>query len=82
MILQKRKKLVITGRSDRDMYINARKQLGKDGFMDTWQLSEIGINSVIKKSSENQYQRCGHDKRRRDELWKVEDRNCREYFHG
>ena len=73
---------MITGRSDRDMYINARKQLGKDGFMDTWQLSEIGINSVIKKSSENQYQRCGHDKRRRDELWKVEDRNYREYFQG
>ena len=36
MILQKKKKLVITGRSDKDMYIDARKhQLGKDGFMNT-----------------------------------------------
>ena len=31
---------MITGRSDRDMYLNARKQLGKDGFMNTWQLPE------------------------------------------
>ena len=31
---------MITGKSDRDMYISARKQLGKDGFMNTWQLSE------------------------------------------
>ena len=37
MILQKKKKkLVITGRSDKDMYIDARKQqLGKDRFMNT-----------------------------------------------
>ena len=36
MILQKKKKLVITGRSDKDMYTDARKQqLGKDGFMNT-----------------------------------------------
>ena len=33
-------KLVITGRSDRDMYINVKKQLVRDGFMNTWQLSE------------------------------------------
>ena len=49
MILQKRKKLVITIRSDRDMYINSRKQLEKDGFINTWQLSERGIISIIKK---------------------------------
>ena len=73
---------MITGRSDRDMYINERKQLGKDGFMDTWQLSEIGITLVIKKSSESQYQRCGHDKRRQEESGKVEDRSYRKCFHG
>ena len=50
MILQKRKKLVITGRSDRDMYINIKKQFGRDGFMNTWQLSERGIILVIKKN--------------------------------
>ena len=50
MILQKRKKLVITIRSDRDMYINSRKQLEKDGFINTWQLSERGIISIIKKN--------------------------------
>ena len=49
-ILQKRKKLVITIRSDRDMYINSRKQLEKDGFINTWQLSERGIISIIKKN--------------------------------
>ena len=34
------------------MYINVRKQLGKDGFMNTWQLSERerGIILVIKKN--------------------------------
>ena len=43
----------------RDMYINVRKQLGKDGFINTWQLSErdnlshkekpvkININDVV-----------------------------------
>ena len=80
MILQKRKKLVITGRSDRDMYINARKQLGKDRFMNTWQVSERCIILLIKKPNENQYQRCGNDKRRRGKSWKVENWNYREYF--
>ena len=32
------------------MYINARKQLGKDGIMNTWQLSEKGIILVIMKN--------------------------------
>ena len=52
MIFRKRKKYVITGRSDRDMYINVRKQLGKDGFVNTWQLSERerGIILVKKKN--------------------------------
>ena len=50
MILQKRKKSVITGRSDRDKSINVRKKLGKDGFMNTWMLSERGIILVIKKN--------------------------------
>ena len=50
MIFQKRKKLVITGRSDRDMYINARKQLGEDRFMNTWQVLEKGIILVIEKN--------------------------------
>ena len=36
MILQKRKKLVIAGKSNRYMYINARKHLGEDKFMITW----------------------------------------------
>ena len=36
MTLQKRKKLLITRRSDRDMYINEKKQLGKKGL---WILS-------------------------------------------
>ena len=35
MILQERKKLVISARSDREMYINVKKQLGKDVFMIT-----------------------------------------------
>ena len=39
-------------------------------------------NLSHKKTSENQYRRCGHDKRRREELGKVEDRNYREFFHG
>ena len=50
IINQKRKKLVITGRSDRDMYINVKKQLGIDDFMNTWQLSERDIILVIKKN--------------------------------
>ena len=37
---KRRKKLVIIGRSDKDMYINARKHRGKDMFMNTRQLSE------------------------------------------
>ena len=41
---------MITGKSDRDMYISARKQLGKDGFMNTWQLSEKDIILFIEKN--------------------------------
>ena len=40
---KRRKKLVIIGRSDKDMYINARKHRGKDVFMNTRQLSEREI---------------------------------------
>ena len=71
MTLQKRKKLLITGRSDRDMYINEKKQLGKKGL---WILSrsQRDIVWVIKKLNENQYQQCGNDKRRREESRKVE----------
>ena len=50
MILQKRKKLVISGRSNKDMYKNVKKQLGKNGFMNTWQLSERDINLILKKN--------------------------------
>ena len=49
MVLQKRKKSMINGRCDRYMYINAREQLGKDSFMNTWQLSERDLILVIKK---------------------------------
>ena len=59
MIFRKRKKYVITGRSDRDMYINVRKQLGKDGFMNTWQLSERErgiIHVVIIKAYEKNWE--------------------------
>ena len=41
---------MITEKSDRDMYINVNKQLGRDGFMNTWQLSERDIILVIKKN--------------------------------
>ena len=41
---------MITGVSDRDVNINARKQFGKDGFMNTWQLSERGIMKNQRKS--------------------------------
>ena len=56
---------MITGRSDRDMYINARNQVGKYGFMNTWQLTErhnrkgkpvkINIDNVvmIKRNDKN-----------------------------
>ena len=50
MILQKRKKLVISGRSNKDMYKNVKKPLGKNGFMNTWQLSERDINLILKKN--------------------------------
>ena len=50
MILQKRKKLVISGRSNKYMYKNVKKQLGKNGFMNTWQLSERDINLILKKN--------------------------------
>ena len=40
VVLQKRKKSMIIGRCDRYIYINAREQLGKDSFMNTWQLLE------------------------------------------
>ena len=73
---------MITERSDRDIYINARKQLGKESFMNTWQHSERGIILVINKTSENQYQQCPHDKRRQEESGELEDRNYREYFRG
>ena len=36
MTLQKRKNLVTTGRREGDIYINAKKQLGKTGFINTW----------------------------------------------
>ena len=41
---------MITGRSDRDMHRNARKQVGEDRFMNTWQVSEKGIILVIEKN--------------------------------
>ena len=47
---KRRKKLVIIGRSDKDMYINARKHRGKDVFMNTRQLSERDDLSHKKKS--------------------------------
>ena len=50
MILQKRKNLVITGRSDRDMYINARKQLGKRWVHEYLTAFRGDIILVIKKN--------------------------------
>ena len=38
------------GRSNRDVYINAMKQLGKDVFISTWQLPEKDIILVINKN--------------------------------
>lgn len=38
------------GRSNTDVYINAMKQLRKDGFISTWQLPEIDIILVINKN--------------------------------
>ena len=77
---------MITGRSDRDMHINVKKQLGKDGFMNTWQLLERGIILVIKKNPMkiniiDVVMIKGDEKKMEMELWKMEDRNYREYFH-
>ena len=36
LFCRKGRKLVITRRSDKDMYINTKKQLGKDGFANIW----------------------------------------------
>ena len=47
---KRRKKLVIIGRSDKDMYINARKHRGKDVFMNTRQLSERDMTLVTRKN--------------------------------
>ena len=50
MILKKRKKLVITGRSGRDIYINVKKQLGRGEFMNTWQLSQRETGIILVKN--------------------------------
>ena len=58
---------MITGRCYRYMYINARKQLGKDSYMNTWQLSERETYSQSqRKSSENQYQGSGPDEKNQE----------------